>query len=325
MATTPLTSFTEIRTEWESLLSISPVNSLFLTPYWQEVWWESFGATKGMAGFYVRSAEGVTAIAPLAKQGDTLSFVGNQDTFDYNDFMVSPGTEDEFYHSLLHTIEEQSCNSLELYSLVESSPTLTYLPEAARSHGFKVHVEKEDVTSGIELPATWDEYLAVLNKKDRHELRRKLRRLESETKWKFYAITEPEQVTARLGEFISLMKMSSLDKDGYMTPERERFFYQMAERMAQQGLLKLYFLDIDDRPVATSLCFDYASSRLLYNSGYNLEFSYYSVGLLLNALCIKDAIEQGLGYFDFLRGPEPYKQHLGGQQRNLYQMVVTRS
>ncbi|PKB66274.1 MAG: hypothetical protein BZY81_07530 [SAR202 cluster bacterium Io17-Chloro-G4] len=325
MVTTPLTSFSEIRTEWESLLSTSPVNSLFLTPNWQEVWWESFGAAKGMAGFYVRSSEGVTAIAPLAKQGDTLSFVGNQDTFDYNDFMVSPGTEDDFYHSLLHSIEEQSCNSLELYSLVESSPTLTYLPEAARSHGFNVEVEKEDVTSGIDLPGTWEEYLAVLNKKDRHELRRKLRRLESETNWSFYGISEPDQVTASLGEFITLMKMSSAEKEDYMTPERERFFYHMTEKMAQQSLLKLYFMEIDGQAVATSLCFDYASSRLLYNSGYNSEFSYYSVGLLLNALCLKDAIEQGMGYFDFLRGPEPYKHHLGGQQRDLYQMVVTRS
>ena len=76
--------------------------------------------------------------------------------------------------------------------------------------------------------------------------------------------------------------------------------------------------------MATSLCFDYGSSRLLYNSGYNPEFSYYSVGLLLNALCLREAIEQGIGYFDFLRGPEAYKQHLGGQQRNLYQMVVKR-
>jgi len=121
------------------------------------------------------------------------------------------------------------------------------------------------------------------------------------------------------------MKMSSPDKEEYMTEDRERFFYQMAERMAQQGLLKLYFMDIDGQTVATSLCFDYASSRLLYNSGYNQEFSYYSVGLLLNALCLKDAIEQGMSYFDFLRGPEPYKHHLGGQQRDLYQMVVTRS
>ena len=95
--------------------------------------------------------------------------------------------------------------------------------------------------------------------------------------------------------------------------------------MSQDNRLRLFFLELEGRPVATSLCFDYDSSRLLYNSGYDPEFSYYSVGLLLDALCLREAIEQKLGYFDFLRGDEPYKAHLGGQQHVLYQMVVKRN
>jgi CelD/BcsL family acetyltransferase involved in cellulose biosynthesis len=42
-------------------------------------------------------------------------------------------------------------------------------------------------------------------------------------------------------------------------------------------------------------------------------------------MCLKDAIDRGMDYFDFLRGPEPYKAHLGGQQRSLFSMVVKRS
>ena len=60
-------------------------------------------------------------------------------------------------------------------------------------------------------------------------------------------------------------------------------------------MLRLFFLEMEGKAVATSLCFDYASSRLLYNSGYDPEFGYYSVGLLLDALCIRDAIEQRIG------------------------------
>ena len=78
MAMTPLTSFREIQTEWEYLLSVSPVNSLFLTPQWQEVWWETFGVGRGLAGFYVRTPDGVAAIASLVREGDTLSFMGRR-------------------------------------------------------------------------------------------------------------------------------------------------------------------------------------------------------------------------------------------------------
>ena len=235
-----------------------------------------------------------------------------------------PEYEEPFFKLLLDCIEAQDCETLRLDSLIEDSPTLALLPAMARNQGFKVEIEQEDVTSGVALPANWDDYLANLNKKDRHELRRKLRRMDTQTDWRWYCLTDVDQVEERLGDFISLMRLSRTDKDEYMTPEREKFFYSIARRMAQLGQLKLYFLELEGEAVATSLCFDYGPSRLLYNSGYNPEYGYYSVGLLLNAMCLKDAIDQGMAYFDFLRGPEPYKAHLGGQQRSLFKMVVTK-
>tara|TARA_B100001964_G_scaffold203540_1_gene232597 strand:+ start:500 stop:1477 length:978 start_codon:yes stop_codon:yes gene_type:complete len=325
VANTPITSFQEIENEWESVLRDSPADTLFLTSQWQKVWWDTFGDDHTMVGFTYPASNEVAAIASLAKSGDTVSFMGSEDTFDYNDFLIRPGYEEGFYQTLLECMEEQEFSMLRLVSLRESSPTLEMLPDMARKLGYTVEVEEEDVTSGIGLPGTWDEYLGLLNKKDRHELRRKIRRMDSQTDWKWYSVTDPAEVKERLGEFIKLMRQSRADKDEFMTPERERFFYNITQRMSELGLLQLYFLDMDGTTVATSLCFDYGGSRLLYNSGYDPEYAYYSVGLLLNAMCLKDAIERGLTYFDFLRGPEPYKAHLGGQQRNLYQMVVTKS
>jgi len=330
VANTPITSFQDIESEWESVLQDSPADTLFLTPQWQKVWWDTFGDGRTMCGFSYpfpdgASGNGAAAIASLAKSGDTVAFMGSQDTFDYNDFPIRPGHEEGFYKALLECMEEQDCRMLRLDSLRESSPTLELFPEMARGQGYTVDIEQEDVTSGIDLPGTWDEYLGLLNKKDRHELRRKLRRMDSQTDWKWYSISEPAQVKERLSEFITLMRQSRTDKDEFMTPERERFFYNITQRMAELGQLQLYFLDMDGSSVATSLCFDYGGSRLLYNSGYDPEYGYFSVGLLLNAMCLKDAIDRGIAYFDFLRGPEPYKAHLGGQQRSLYQMVVTKS
>ena len=327
----PLTSFHEIEAEWESVLTSCPVNTLFLTPQWQEVWWDTFGDGKDMAGFYLPSSDGqgakgsVDGVASLTLSGHTLSFVGNHETVDYNDFMVRPGHEVDFYQALLTSLEDRQWDVMRLDSLVENSPTLAHLPDLARQHGYSVEIEKEDMASGIALPSSWDEYLAVLSKKDRHELRRKFRRLEAVPGWTWYAVTGEEQVMSRLEDFVRLMRQSSKEKDRYMTEEHERFFHNMARRMAQLGLLRLYFLELEGKPVATSFCFDYASSRLLYNSGYDLDYGYYSVGLLLNALCLREAIEQGIDYFDFLRGSETYKQHLGGKPHDLYQMVVRRS
>ena len=324
VATTPLNSFDQIRGEWLDLLEECPVNTFYLMPQWQEIWWEAFRERREMAGFYLQRPEGVTAIASLARQGDDLSFVGNTETFDYNDFMIRPGWEEDFFAALMNWLDREDFKALELPSLMEDSPTLEYLPDLARQRGYSVEISEEDVTPGLELPDNWDAYLAGLSKKNRHELRRKLRRLESTEGWRWYCVQGSEQVSARLEDFLYLMRQSAPDKAAYMTGEREAFFRRITQRTAELDLLRLYFLEMDGQDVASSLCFDYNGARYLYNSGYDPEYAYYSVGLLLNALCLREAIEQGKTYFDFLRGPEPYKYHLGGLDRTIYHMVVTK-
>ena len=328
MSFTPIESFQEVQRQWESLLSVCPANTLYLTPQWQEIWWDTYGQDREMAGFCIEEPEGsdsVMAIASLSRQNGVASLLGSPDTFDYNDFMIRPGYEARFFPQLLERLDSQGLGRLELYSLRESSPTLRFLPDLARQSGYQVEVSEEDVAPGLDLPGSWDDYLASLSKKDRHELRRKFRRLELLDNWRSYTVTGEVEVTERLNDFLRLMRMSDPNKSEYMTPERERFFRDMARRTAQLGLIKLYFLELEDRLAAASLCFDYGSTRLLYNSGHDPEFRYYSVGLLLNAICLRDAIEQGKTYFDFLRGSEPYKYHLGGRNQILYQMVVSKS
>ncbi len=116
-----------------------------------------------------------------------------------------------------------------------------------------------------------------------------------------------------MDDFFPLMRASSHDKDDFLTPEREDFFKKLALELAPRGQFKLYFLEVDGVRVASCICFDYAGTYLLYNSGYDPEFSTLSVGLLNKALCLKEAIEEGRECFDFLRGNERYKYDLGGK------------
>ncbi|PZC48400.1 MAG: Acetyltransferase involved in cellulose biosynthesis, CelD/BcsL family, partial [Chloroflexi bacterium] len=104
----------------------------------------------------------------------------------------------------------------------------------------------------------------------------------------------------------------------------ERFFRRIARAMGEAGYLKLFFMEIDGQRVAAVWCFDMGNVRYLYNSGFNPAFGHLSVGLLLKAFCLKDAIETGMDYFDFLRGDERYKYDLGAQDVVLYNMVVSR-
>ena len=323
---TPLTSFDQIRSQWQELLGHASVNNLYITPVWQELWWSAFQDGRSLAGFYLTDDGGaVTAIASLSRAEDHYSLVGNSDTFDYNDFIVAAGTEDIFYPALLDIISANGATRLDLFSISEESPTLAILPDLARARGYAVDVAGEDVAPRIMLADTWDDYLAGLSKKDRHELRRKLRRLDARGNWRWYCVSDPTEAAERMDTFVDLMRRSDPAKAEFLTPERETFFRRMVEATATEDMLRLFFMEMDDLPVAASLCFDYDGVRMLYNSGHDPEYRYFSVGLLLHSLCLRDALEKGYRYFDFLRGNEPYKYRLGGTDHHLYRISLERT
>ena len=120
------------------------------------------------------------------------------------------------------------------------------------------------------------------------------------------------------------MKSNKEDKRDFMDPQRVIFFQTVISEMLDEGLAKLFFLEIGSRKVASALCFDLGASRFLYNSGYNPEFSPLSIGLLNKALTIDVAISENKSEYNFLRGTERYKYHLGAEDRKVFDIKIGR-
>ena len=99
-----------------------------------------------------------------------------------------------------------------------------------------------------------------------------------------------------------------------MTARMESFFRSLAEVMAAVGLLRFGILELDTLPVAMVMGFDYNDTMYLYNSAYDPDYSYLSVGLLSKVLSIRESISRGMKKWDFLKGAEPYKYHIGGRE-----------
>ncbi len=317
--------FESIGGAWEETLAHTAANTIFITPWWQRLWWQRYGGDAQLELLSVRRGDGaLLGIAPLMIRGDTLSFLGDTDLFDYHDFLARDGCETEFYAALWKYIGGLDWRVLELKSLRESSQTLARLPALAQSSGWQAQITQEDVSPFTELQPSWDEYLMGLRKKDRHELRRKLRRLENGGNARQYAHCEPQEVADAMPEFFRLMRASSGDKDDFLTADRERFFCELAADLTARGQFKLFFLEVDSVRVAACICFDYGGDFLLYNSGYDPEYSALSVGLLNKALCLREAIESGKRRFDFLRGDERYKYNLGGKDQTVHELVIRR-
>lgn len=319
-------NFQSIAEEWECILPHTGANTIFVTPWWQQLWWRRYGGSgeATLEILSIRNGDALLGIAPLMLRGDTLSFLGDTDLFDYHDFLVREGCEDDFYVALWQHIETMNWRTMELKSLRESAETLQRFPALAETDGWSANISEEDVSPYTNLQPSWNEYVAGLRKKDRHELRRKLRRLNNGNNATQYAFQDADDIAAAMPEFFRLMRASRPDKDDFLTSDREQFFTDIANELAPRSQFKLFFLELNDVRVASCICFDYNGSYLLYNSGYDPEYSALSVGLLNKALCIQDAIETGKNSFDFLRGNERYKYNLGGINQTIHELVIRR-
>ena len=320
-------NFESIAEEWECILPHTDANTIFITPWWQQLWWRRYGGSDEatLEILSIRNGDTLLGVAPLMVRGDTLSFLGDTDLFDYHDFLVREGCEDDFYTALWRHIKTMDWRTMELKSLRESSETLQRFPAFAETSGWSSDISEEDVSPYTNLQPSWEEYVAGLRKKDRHELRRKLRRLNNGNHATQYAFHDSDDIAAAMPEFFRLMRTSRPDKDDFLTSDREQFFTELAQELAARSQFKLFFLELNDVRVASCICFDYNGSYLLYNSGYDPEYSDLSVGLLNKALCIQDAIETGKKSFDFLRGNERYKYNLGGTNQTIHELVIRRT
>ncbi|HLZ10115.1 MAG TPA: GNAT family N-acetyltransferase, partial [Chloroflexota bacterium] len=188
--------------------------------------------------------------------------------------------------------------------------------------GISPELGREDVSPRLDLPGDWESYLLGLSKKDRHELRRKLRRLYSAGEVVVETVTDRAARATDVTDYLNLHRLGAENKASFMTPAMEEFFRDLVDEFAPRGLLRLYFLTLNGVRVAAVILFDYRGEFLLYNSGYDPAYSHLSVGLLLKAFCIRDAIAEGRRGFDFLQGDEPYKYDLGATDTPIYRMRV---
>lgn len=310
--------------EWAELLARLDDPMPFVHPTWQRVWLDEFQGERELLLYSVRDGESLVGVAPLLLQDGRVEFVGHYSMCDYMDFVVTPDRCGEFVPAVLEALLAESWSEMDLRGLRKGSATLVDLPKAAEAAGLGFEREEEAVAPRIAPVASWDEHVASLSKKNRHELRRKLRRLEAAGDLKMQAYTTREDVEEHLPTLLRFMVESRRDKAAFLSEQMGQFFQKMSSALAEDGLIRLFELHLNAQPVASILCFDQSRQLFMYNSGYDPEFAALSVGLGSKALCLRESIESGYHCLDFLRGDEPYKYGLGGVDQQIYRCVVTR-
>ena len=298
---------------WQALHADSRLRSPFLGWAWQREWLTVFGEGRRVALHAVSDDAGqLVAVLPLVELApDRLMLAGGADVSDYLDLLARKGRETEAWSALLEGRAAAGA-TWELHAVPAASPTVTALPALADAVGLVVTAAVEERCPVLALPNSWDDFLAGLPKKHRHELTRKMRRFEREVPdgrvvWE----TTPSGIDRRLDDFLTLHRASREGKAKFMDARMERFFRRAIGALAETGGARLVLLERADGPLAAFVTLEWDSTVGLYNSGFAPAHASLSPGLVLLAHVVRDALERGRRRFDFLRGEERYKYEFG--------------
>ncbi|HEX5823661.1 MAG TPA: GNAT family N-acetyltransferase [Candidatus Limnocylindrales bacterium] len=279
----------------------------------------------------------LTPVPPTAK----AIFFGASYHADYATILASPADLPAVADALANYLADDASgedpdhpapwDAVDLRRLRCGDPTADALAAAfgrrEMSEGWTLNLEREDVCPVVHLPdgIDFEGFLSTLEKKARHEIRRKIRRAEAAGELLFSPSTDPR---VDLEAFIELHQRK-WGAAGLFPPtpggDASRVFIRrLFEASGPDGPVRLSFLTVDGRRIAAGIHVDHGDTVMFYNAGVDPDARDLSPGVVLAAMYVQTAIESGKRRFDFLRGDEPYKYEWGATDEPIQRLLVRR-
>jgi CelD/BcsL family acetyltransferase involved in cellulose biosynthesis len=328
-----------VANEWNELLACCSASHVpFLRYEYLSGWWNTLGGGEWKDGelFTVLARhenQKLIGVAPLfytqnLDDKPALMLLGSIEISDYLDFIVRLPDNRQFVEALFDLLASDQApawQALDFYNLPETSPTLAVLQEAVEGRGWTYQQQQLQSCPYIPLPGDWETYLAGIDKKQRHEIRRKMRRAEENmppARW--YIVEDEAALDGEIEDFFTLMAQDP-EKDRFLTQEMRAQMRDSIHAAFEAGWLQLAFMEVDGQKAAGYLNFDYAGHIWVYNSGLNFAFRELSPGWVLLGNLLKWANDHRRESFDFMRGDEDYKYRFGAVNRFIYRALINRS
>ncbi|HEY7678864.1 MAG TPA: GNAT family N-acetyltransferase, partial [Candidatus Methylomirabilis sp.] len=319
-----------LREEWEALWAAAGAG-VFMSWEWMATWWRHYGAGRELHLIAVRDAGGdLVGVAPLMwgirryrglpLRAIELLGAGGKVSPDLMDILALPQRADEVGHAVwIHLAGRASWDLLELDNVEAGAAAASALAMAARRDGLVWEIKAKASCPFIMLPATWEAYLAGRGSATRYDLRRKVRAIRRGHDVKLERAEDAPGLANAMEALFDLHaarwrtrgETGSFDRD----PRNRAFHQAMAAAAQGRGWLRLYFLNVDGRRVAAFIGYEVGGRLSYYQLGWDPAWGRWSVGTVLIAEVLRDAIARGVKEFDFLRRAEAYKGRLAEEAR----------
>lgn len=313
---TDVAAFVRLEPEWNDAVRRAGLAHPFLVHEWLRTWWECFGAGRGLHLVIAREAGRIVGIAPLLI--DQVHMYGlpvrrldvlHNDHTPRADWIVA-SSRPQIYEALWSAIlaSGDHWDLLQLSRFTDDSPTSAAIRLLAHRDGCLTGTWRGDVSPYLDLSVGWERYWASRSAKFRSNLRNRLARLSRFGEARLEVLDDAD-ADAHADAF-------RLEASGWKADSRtsisstaavQRFYTLLASRAARSGWLRLMFLTVGGRRIATSYSACVDNTLFLIKTGYDPEFAGCAPFKLLTYFAIQHACAEGLGEVDFLGDAEPWK------------------
>jgi CelD/BcsL family acetyltransferase involved in cellulose biosynthesis len=290
-------------TQWDSFPSdLDPIADS-IGPFASRPFLEVVWNNRDTAGLELHIESVPDGAVALVADGDRVEFAGQSNLTDYHSPLGDAGGG-----ALAHALKSHRGASIHLDSLPLEA--VEAVEQAVRVAGGVPSTSQHGMAAVLDLPASYDDWLASIGKKERHEVRRKRRRFVAE----FGEIEIVPHGSEAITMFSAMHRTSQGDKGMFMTGEMQSYF----EDLLDTGGATIHTLICDGIARANAFGFETADGYFYYNSAYDMDAAMASPGIVLLASMIEAQIARGARVFDFLKGDERYKFKHGASPRPLY-------
>jgi CelD/BcsL family acetyltransferase involved in cellulose biosynthesis len=327
--------------EWERLQASSAVTSVFESFEWQSAWWRTYGQGRPLR-LLVASDEGaVVGILPLWVHTveamrvpvRLLRFVGSGgDTYpDDLGAILAPSREAEVARALADAVMKlRGWDVLLLTDMQSESAFPSAMRAAAGAKGAACLTGCSERIAFLELPATWDAWLATLHRDRRYRIKNIRKKLVAAHKdARFFVWSDPETLDQGVDRLVHLHRKRWSRVEGgsksFETPEYVGFHRAVMKALLPKDRLRLYALEAGGEVIAMYYFYRFRDRVYLMQSGFDPDLAAVKPGQVLLGHVVEHAIGEKDTVLDFLRGDHRYKDELATGERETVYVTAFRS
>ena len=325
-----MSGFEALQDEWNELLEASDSDCLFLTWEWLHTWWKHLAGDRQLSIYTVRCGGRLDGLAPFTLRPPSLlgrrplprlEFLGNGYVgSDYLDLIVRRGCEAEVRQAFVSALAKERM-AIDWTQLRRGSCFAAGVASDLGAGNWSVVETITNTCPFIPLGGvSWEAYLSTLGAEHRYNFNRKWKRLNRDFTVEFEQVSREDQCQESVDLAIELHNLRWRERggsDAFHTPGLVAFHREFSQLALKRGWLRLYVLQLNQKPAACLYGFFYGGIFYFYQSGFDLAYLKQSVGLVSMGLGIKRAIEEGAKEYDLLHGNEEYKSHWSSERREL--------